>query len=125
MDLMLSPEFLLNKTSETTDPTMLRLSGAKDVDNYVPWQLTGVIRYRPSTTFYSSDPFAKVGQGRRGAGAAALRERLSRESSESLFDWTVNSERDLQFLNLDLQKTINERQNAEAELEKLKSEIKK
>ncbi|MDK9701039.1 MAG: hypothetical protein OEM52_12905, partial [bacterium] len=120
LQLMLSPEILVSSAKETTVFTGY---GPKDSKNYTPWQLSGNIRYMPSTPFYSSDPFAKAGQGRRGAGAAALRERLNRESRNSLFDWTVDSERDLQFLNLDLEKTRIERQRAEEELLKLKKDL--
>ncbi len=119
MEMMLSPEILLGQAKNTTSGVF----EPKDTYNYEPWRFSGLLRFRPSTTFYSSDPFAKVGEGRRGAGAAALRERLARQSRESLFDWTVDSERDLQFLNLDLEKTRIERQKAEEELLKLKQEV--
>lgn len=119
IDFLISPEILISSAKNSTNN---RYDNKRE-KNYEAWRLTGMIKFIPPTPFYSIDPFAKTGQGRKSTAAAAVRERLARDSKQSLFDWTVNSEIDLLFLNSDLIRAQQEREKAEQELKKLENEI--
>lgn len=118
---LVSPEILITNAKNSTTHRF----DSKREKNYEPWRLAGMIKFIPPTPFYRIDPFAKTGEGRRSTAAAAVRERLAREARQSLFDWTVDSETDLLFLNSDLLRAQQEREKAESELKKLEEELNK
>ncbi|MCX7835020.1 MAG: hypothetical protein N2450_02970 [bacterium] len=119
LSFLVSPEFLITNAKNSTKHKY----DTKKEKNYEPWRLNGMFKFIPPTPFYKIDPFAKTGEGRRSTAGAAIRERLSRQTKLSLFDWTVDSEVDLLFLNSDLMRAQQERERAEAELKRLENEL--
>ncbi len=86
-----------------------------DLPNYPAWRLNGVISFSPSTAFYRQPTFSQASDPKNVR--KLLRDR------KSLFEWVVDDQEGLEYIDIELEKIKEERKKAEEELEKLKQEL--
>lgn len=110
LNFTLAVDVLLYQQDDKTVPNL------PDIwPNYPDWRLNGVISYSPATLFYHMPAFSQVDDPRN------MRQLL--RDRKSLFEWVVDEQEGLEYIDLELEKIKAERKKAEEELEKLKEEI--
>ena len=110
LSITLAADVLLYEEEDNTVPEI-----PDDLPNYPSWRLNGVIDYSPSTVFYRQPTFSQVDDPK--SMRKLLRER------KSLFEWVVDEQEGLEYIDLELEKIKAERKKAEEDLEKLKQEL--
>jgi len=83
--------------------------------NYPNWRANFTVSLSPSTSFYRQPTFAQVGDPQ--TTRKLLRDR------KSLFEWVVDEQEGVEYIDIELEKIKAERKKAERELEKLKQEL--
>jgi len=83
--------------------------------NYPDWRINGAVSISPSTMFYKQPTFSQVTDPQ--TTRKLLRER------KSLFEWVVDEQQGVEYIDVELEKIKAERKKAEQELEKLKKEL--
>jgi len=116
MSTMLSLDLLLWEGEDKTDYSLpdvqaLPLGGP----NYPSWRLNGAISISPSTAFFKQPTFSAV------MDPQTARQMLA--NRRSLFEWVVDDQQGLEYLDVELEKIKAERKKAEQQLEELKSEL--
>ncbi|RJP76595.1 MAG: hypothetical protein C4524_09730 [Candidatus Zixiibacteriota bacterium] len=84
-------------------------------ENYPPWRLVGSLSISPSTAFYRQPTFSKVSD-------PVNARKLLRER-KSLFEWVVDEQEGVEYIDVELEKIKAERKKAELELEQLKKDL--
>ncbi|MFH1861698.1 MAG: hypothetical protein ABH878_02695 [bacterium] len=115
MNFMLGVDVLLWKQKDRTEYTGIA-SLPEGGPDFPSWRLNGTLSISPSTMFYRQPTFSKVEDTQ--MARKQLRQR------RSLFEWVVDDQGGLEYINVELEKIKAERQKAEQELEKLKDELK-
>jgi hypothetical protein len=108
--LTMAMDVLLYEEDDSTLPGL-----GDEWPNYPDWRFNGTISYNPATAFYHLPPFSQVDDPR--TTRQLLRDR------KSLFEWVVDEQDGLEYIDLELEKIKAERQKAEEELEELKEEL--
>jgi hypothetical protein len=98
---------------EEEDKTELLLPD--DYPNYPEWRVNGILSFSPSTSFFRQPTFAA-------AGDAKNTRKLLRDR-KSLFEWVVDDQEGLEYIDIELEKIKAERKEAEEDLEELKQEL--
>jgi hypothetical protein len=86
-----------------------------DYPNYPEWRVNGVLSFSPSTSFFRQPTFAASGDPK--STRKLLRDR------KSLFEWVVDDQEGLEYIDIELEKIKAERKKAEEDLEELKEEL--
>ncbi|TKJ42310.1 hypothetical protein CEE37_01120 [candidate division LCP-89 bacterium B3_LCP] len=110
VSLTLAADILLYQEDERSTPVL-----PGELPNYPSWRMNGVISFNPSTTFYKQPTFSTVDDPK------TLRKML--RERKSLFEWVVDEQEGLEYIDLELEKIKAERKKAEEELEQLKQEL--
>ncbi len=110
LSIMLAGDVLLYEEEDTTEPQL-----PDDYPNYPAWRLNGVISFSPSTTFFRQPTFAEAGDPK-------MTRKLLRDR-KSLFEWVVDDQEGLEYIDIELEKIKAERKEAEEDLELLKQEL--
>lgn len=110
LSISLAADVLLYEEKDSTVPAI-----PSDMPNYPSWRVNGVIDYSPSTIFYRQPTFSQADDPK--TMRKLLRER------KSLFEWVVDEQEGLEYIDLELEKIKAERKKAEEELEKLKQDL--
>ena len=110
LNLLLGVDVLLWSEDDKTSPAL------PDVyPNYPDWRINGTISFSPSTSFFRQPTFSQAGDPKN------LRKLL--RDRKSLFEWVVDDQEGLEYIDIELEKIKAERKKAEQELEKLKKEL--
>jgi hypothetical protein len=88
---------------------------------YPEWRLNFKVAITPSTAFYQIPTFEKPSRTATGVPTLGVSRVIT--DKKSLFEWVVDENQGAQYIDLELEKIREERKRAEAELEKLKSEL--
>jgi len=110
LNIMLGADFLIYEGEDTTVPTI-----PSDYPNYPPWRINGVISFSPSTSFFRQPTFEQASDPQ------SIRKLL--RDRKSLFEWVVDDQEGLEYIDIELEKIKAERKKAEEDLEKLKEEL--
>lgn len=97
------------------DKTNYSLVTQPEGPNYPDWRVNFAVSLSPSTTFYRQPTFAEVGDPQ-------TTRRLLRDR-KSLFEWVVDDQEGVEYIDIELEKIKAERKKAEEDLEKLKQEL--
>ncbi len=106
----LGVDILLWQGEDTTIPAI-----PADMPNYPAWRLNGALSISPSTSFYRQPTFSQVGD--------PLSTRKLLRERKSLFEWVVDEQEGVEYIDVELEKIKAERKKAEQELEKLKKDL--
>lgn len=106
----LGVDVLLWQEDDKTVPAL-----GDDYPNYPAWRINGTISFSPSTSFYKQPTFSQAGDPK------TMRKLL--RDRKSLFEWVVDEQEGMEYIDVELEKIKAERKKAEQELEKLKSEL--
>jgi hypothetical protein len=87
----------------------------KDYPDFPNWRINGMVSISPSTSFYREPTFSKVSD--------PLSTRKLLRERKSLFEWVVDEQPGVEYIDLELEKIKAERKKAEQELEKLKKDL--
>ena len=110
LNLLLGVDVLLWSEDDKTSPAL------PDVyPNYPDWRINGTISFSPSTSFFRQPTFSQAGDPKN------LRKLL--RDRKSLFEWVVDDQEGLEYIDIELEKIKAERKKAEQDLEKLKKEL--
>jgi hypothetical protein len=116
LSVTLAGDVLLWEEDDKTDPWVLR-DFVPGSPNYPTWRLNGIISFHPSTSFYRQPTFSQASDPQ------TIRKLL--KERKSLFEWVVDEQEGLEYIDIELEKIKAERKKAEEELEKLKKELEK
>ncbi|MCX6640223.1 MAG: hypothetical protein NTW14_07035 [bacterium] len=117
LNVTLAADFLLLKAKDTTvAPNRKNIpTDLSDYPNYPSWRGNLIVSLNPSTLFNRQPTFSKVEDPK--TTRKLLRER------KSLFEWVVDNQQGLEYIDVELEKIKAERKKAEQDLEKLKQEV--
>ncbi|MBU0518625.1 hypothetical protein KKA00_11500 [bacterium] len=110
LNFLLGADVLLYEGEDTTLPEI-----PEDFPNYPSWRVNGVLSFSPSTSFYRQPTFERVSDPK------SMRKLL--RDRKSLFEWVVDDQEGLEYIDIELEKIKAERKKAEEDLEKLKQEL--
>ncbi len=110
LNAMLGVDLLLWRGEESSKVTL-----PPDYPEFPNWRINGTISLTPSTSFYKQPTFSQVGDPM--STRKLLRER------KSLFEWVVDEQEGVEYIDVELEKIKAERKKAEQDLEKLKQEL--
>jgi hypothetical protein len=117
LNVTLGIDLLILKESDTTKPLFQKdlPLNLKDYPNYPAWRANLTVSLLPSTLFNRTPTFSKVEDPK--TTRKLLRER------KSLFEWVVDNQQGLEYIDVELEKIKAERKKAEQDLDKLKKEL--
>lgn len=115
MSAMLSADVLLWKGDDENTAALLDNLSEPEYPTFPNWRLNGVISISPSTTFFHAPTFSSVSD--------PLSTRKLLRERKSLFEWVVDDQQGVEYINVELEKIKAERKKAEQELENLKKQL--
>ena len=110
LNFLLGVDVLVWEEDDKTFPAL-----PDEYPNYPEWRVNGSISFSPSTSFFRQPTFSQAGDPKN------LRKLL--RDRKSLFEWVVDEQEGLEYIDIELEKIKAERKKAEQDLEKLKKEL--
>jgi hypothetical protein len=115
MSALLGVDVLLWKGDDANSRALLDALPEPEYPTFPSWRLNGSLSISPSTTFYRQPTFSTVSDPQ--STRKLLRER------KSLFEWVVDDQQGVEYIDVELEKIKAERKKAEQELENLKKQL--
>jgi hypothetical protein len=112
---LLGVDLLAWKSNDKTTRQLLDGLAQPNYPTFPDWRLNGSITISPSTVFYRAPTFGNVSDPQ--STRKLLRER------KSLFEWVVDDQQGIEYIDVELEKIKAERKKAEQELEDLKKQL--
>jgi hypothetical protein len=115
MSALVGVDVLLWKGEDKNTRALLDAMSQPEYPTFPGWRINGSISISPSTTFYREPTFSNV--------TDPLSTRKLLRERKSLFEWVVDDQQGVEYIDVELEKIKAERKKAEQELENLKQQM--